>query len=214
MENEVMSLGTVKERIVRVANELKITKEGKNTFAHYEYIKPEDLQNALKPLYLKYRLFAHFGMRKLDNNKNEAILRIEDWDTDVGRQIYTMVVDNIELKGANSVQSVGGMRTYCNRYLLMTAFNIASDKDDLDSNRVITKDLGAKVNKTSSQVQSIISQIDKIAQELGAIKGKDTVVEIIKKHHRTANYRTIADIELAQELLNELTDELSKTKES
>jgi hypothetical protein len=166
-EESISDIGTmtVRERIVRISNELKISKEGRNTFSDYDYIRPDDLQDALKPLYLKYRIFAHFGMRKLKDGKNEAVLRIEDWNTDSGRQIYTLTVDDISIKGANSAQNVGGLRTYCNKYLLMTAFNISSDEDDLDNGKNTNGgDKKPKAENVKSGDEILASELIKLCQ--------------------------------------------------
>lgn len=124
---------SVKERIARISNELVIIKTGYNDYSKYFYITPEDLFTPLKPLLLKYRIFTHFNVRRLQDGRNEAVLRVEDFDGEEGRQVYTMNVGDITLKGANEVQSMGGLRTYCERYLTMSAFKVAENEDDLDN---------------------------------------------------------------------------------
>jgi hypothetical protein len=124
---------SVKERIIRISNELRVEKTGWNAYSTYAYNTPSDIDNPLKPLLLKYRLFPHFALRKKENNKNEAVLRVEDFDSEDGRQIYTMTTEDITLKAANTAQSSAGLRTFCRRYLLMTAFNISDDESDYDA---------------------------------------------------------------------------------
>lgn len=125
---------SVKERIIRVSNELKIEKTGWNAYGEYAYITPEDLENSLRPLLLKYRLFTHIDVKHIEDNRNIATLTITSFESDDDPQIYTMNVPDISLKAASAVQSVAGLRTYCTRYLKMSAFNVAENSDDLDSN--------------------------------------------------------------------------------
>jgi len=127
---------SVKERMMRISNELKVEKTGWNAYSTYAYSTPSDIDNPLKPLLLKYRLFQHFALRKKDDDSNEAILRIEDFDSDDGRQIYTMTSKDITLKATNVAQSTAGLRTFCRRYLQMTAFNISDDNSDYDAQEV------------------------------------------------------------------------------
>lgn len=129
---EIKSM-SVKERIIRVSNELKIEKTGWNAYGEYAYITPEDLENALRPLLLKYRLFTHIDVKHIEDNRNIAKLTITSFESDEDPQIYTMNVPDISLKAASAVQSVAGLRTYCTRYLKMSAFNVAENSDDLDS---------------------------------------------------------------------------------
>lgn len=146
---EMMS---VKERIIRISNELKIEKTGWNTYGEYAYITPEDLENALRPLLLKYRTFTHLDVRHMENGRNIAVLTISTFENDDDVQIYTMDVPDITLKAANAAQSVAGLRTYCSRYLKMSAFNVAENSDDLDANN--NSDTGENKKGTAKEKQS------------------------------------------------------------
>jgi hypothetical protein len=195
---------TVKERIIRISNEIEVNKGGFNTYSEYEYIRPDDLQIALKPLYLKYRLFAHFNLRKLKDGKNEAILRIEDFDSDVGRQIYSMVVEDITMKAANSAQNVGGLRTYCNRYLLMTAFNISSNEDDLDNEKNSGGDKKPKEStKKNAGEDAAMKNLINICKEKAVID-RDAVVAMITKYHNSGVVNNVKGIDNINKLMDEL----------
>lgn len=146
---EMMS---IKERIIRISNELKIEKTGWNTYGEYAYITPEDLENALRPLLLKYRTFTHLDVRHMENGRNIAVLTISTFENDDDVQIYTMDVPDITLKAANAAQSVAGLRTYCSRYLKMSAFNVAENSDDLDANN--NSDTGENKKGTAKEKQS------------------------------------------------------------
>jgi len=147
----------LKERIILIANELKIDKTGYNTYSEYFYLKPDDLSNALKPLLLKYRIFDHFEPQELDDGRTRYTLRLEDFDSEAVI-IYTMTVSEVILKGANNVQSKGAQRTYVKRYLLMTAFDIAEDSDDPDNSDVSQnlEDAQLKEPKTKTETGNTI----------------------------------------------------------
>ena len=200
-----ISAMTVKERIVRISNELRITKEGRNTYSEYDYIRPNDIQEALKPLYLKYGVFTHFGMRKNNQGKNEGVLRVEDWNTDVGRQIYTMAVDDIQIKGANAAQNVGGLRTYCHKYLLMTAFNISSDEDDLDNDKNRGEDKAPKAAAKKDEPKTESADLIKLCQEKAKID-KNAVIGAIKKYHESGIIHNVKK----PEDIRKLTEDLKK----
>ena len=201
----------IKERITRIANELKIGKEGKNTFADYDYIRPDDLDNALKPLYLEYHLFAHFDMERLENEKNLAILKIEDWSTDEGAQVYTMTVDDVSIKGANAAQNNGGLRTYCKRYVLMSAFHISDNKDDLDNNKVPADPPAHKATKSKSEESTAKEILLKLCQEKAKID-RERVLELIKKY--SADGSDLVSKVKGLENINNLTEELNNIGEA
>lgn len=154
MDSGDLNIGmmSVKERIIRISNELKIEKTGWNTYGEYAYITPEDLENALRPLLLKYRTFTHLDVRHMENGRNIAVLTISTFENDDDAQIYTMDVPDITLKAANAAQSVAGLRTYCSRYLKMSAFNVAENSDDLDANN--NSDTGENKKGTAKEKQS------------------------------------------------------------
>jgi arsenate reductase-like glutaredoxin family protein len=64
----------------------------------------------------------------------------------------------------------------------------------------------AKAEPDASELEGIIAKIDAAAKAVGEKHGKDKVVEIIKNHHTTANYKSIKDINKAKGLLKELED--------
>ena len=182
MEENIKNM-SVKERTARISNELVVIKTGFNEYSKYTYITPEDLFTPLKPLLLKYRLRMLYNVRRTRDGRNEAVLRIEDFDTDVGRLIYTMNVGDITLKGANEVQSMGGLRTYCKRYLVMDAFDVVENSDDLDSKDTTTDDKKNKkevkkdpTNEAKAELQTICRE--KIKEDEG---NRETIMEILKK---------------------------------
>ena len=67
-------MNTLQEKIVLIMNELRAQKDGKNTFANYNYFKPDDLLNLLNPLLLKHKLFCKFNLIYKDQNSAKNAL--------------------------------------------------------------------------------------------------------------------------------------------
>ena len=116
---------SLKERILLVMNEIRISKNGKNTFQNYEYFKPEEINQKVNPLFLKYKIFPWFytdfeqyeteTLETLGENtsittkkdyREVAVLKLQDIlkkDEDV---VYKMPIKNIDIKGANEMQKM------------------------------------------------------------------------------------------------------------
>jgi len=131
-ENFTVQGKSLREKILGLANEVKIGKDGFNEFSNYNYFSPDVLFGLVKPLLLKYRIFAHFGAIEQENNITVYVLKLFDLDSDA-HEDYDMSVTSITLKGANAIQSKGAQRTYSFRYLLQAALYISNDEDDLDN---------------------------------------------------------------------------------
>lgn len=129
---------SVRERIVRIQNEFRINKDGKNTFANYDYYKPDTILQKLNPLLEKYRLHTRFDLTN-EGEYFRGVLVISDWDTDKGDVTYIFDILKASVKGANEAQNSGATLTYCKRYSLMNAFNIADNDVDFDSNNMTSK---------------------------------------------------------------------------
>lgn len=131
MESETKK--SVKERIVIISNEIRVTKAGKNDFMKAEYFKPDDIMRALNPLLEKYRLFSYFKMVFLKEiEMYSAELTIEDLDS-LDMKVYYFHIPMQVLKGAGEAQSAGATITYAKRYSFMNVFNISDNKSDLDN---------------------------------------------------------------------------------
>ena len=114
---------TLKARILTISNEIRLKKDGENTYAKYDYFTPDGILTVLNPLLLKYGIFSHFSLTKNENTYT-GTLELSDVETE-SSLLYSMESPEIEIKGTNPVQSLGGLQTYIKRYLLMNAFNKA-----------------------------------------------------------------------------------------
>lgn len=202
---------SVRERIMRISQEVgTVNKQGRNDYGGYDYIRPDDLEAALKPLYLKYELFVHFFIRPKSEGRNEAVLRVSDWNDEKKQEVYTMWASDISLKGANAAQSMGGLMTYCKKYLLMNAFHISSSELDPDSGNKHSDVAESSAKKTSAKKESKPKTDDtrialnKLCQEKAKID-KEALMEILKSFSDTGKLSEVADKDIPK-----LTEEINK----
>jgi len=154
---------SVKKRIVKIANLLRLEKDGRNTFSGYDYFKPDSILAAINPLLEEYDLFTKFELKVHPTKENYYVgeLTIEDVDTEDGKQIYEFDIEKAEVKGANAAQNSGATLTYGKRYSLMNAFNIADNDDDYDSNKMTELQKGSsKTNKNTNIKKSTKDRVN------------------------------------------------------
>jgi hypothetical protein len=125
---------SIKQKIVKISKELRITKDGENKFANYNYFKPDDILKALNPLMEKYDLFMSFNLPYNDSKKMyEGTLYFEDLTDEKQNLTYKFDIPLTQVKGASEAQGAGATMTYCKRYSIQNAFGIADNSDDLDA---------------------------------------------------------------------------------
>lgn len=228
--NVDLNATSLMERVLYVINEIRISKNGKNTFSNYEYFKPEEINKRVNPLLMKYKIFPLYRTffqpydvevtEYYDNNEGNRIvskkelkeiaeLRFKDVlkkDEDI---VYQMPIERIDIKGANKMQNLGGVRTYSKRYLYMEALNISDDNLDLDSTSMADKSK-AKPSSKDTKVATIINKIQlKIESLRSSGKADSEIAAAIKGVYQdggkpSANYKTCDDPDTAQIILEAL----------
>jgi hypothetical protein len=146
---------SVKKRIIKIANLLRVKKDGENKFANYSYFQPDVILANLNPLLEEYDLFTKFELKVHPTKEDYYLgeLTIEDVDTEDGKQIYEFDIEKAEVKGANKAQNSGATLTYAKRYSLMNAFNIADNDDDFDSNKMTELQKKGKNNVQNNNIK-------------------------------------------------------------
>ena len=110
------------EKITNIKSDFlkaNVKKSGKNKFANYTYYELADITPVLIELCKQYGIFTKFSY-----TKGEATLEIVNIENPNEREIYTSPMEELELKGCNKIQALGGCETYSRRYLYMSAFDI------------------------------------------------------------------------------------------
>lgn len=119
-------------------SQAELKKSGENKFSGFTYYELGDFIPTIIALCADYGLFTHISF----SNK-EGILTITDTNkdhavtTEMGYTLYDSIdyicpLKEVELKGANAIQSLGATQTYIRRYLYMNAFDIV-EADAFDS---------------------------------------------------------------------------------
>lgn len=148
------------EKIQKVKEEFlakNIKKSGQNKFAGFSYYELSDITPPLIELCNKYKLFTAFRF-----TNEEAVLEIVNIEEPKEVQLYSSPMEELELKGCNKIQALGGTETYQRRYLYMAAFDIIEadlfDKTSgISDEKLITK---AQIKKIGELVEDIPAMLN------------------------------------------------------
>lgn len=150
----------------------QLPKTGKNTYSNYNYYQLDDIMPSIIELCNKYNLFT-----KPTFTQEEARLIIIDCDA-IGKDekpsqtIYTSPMKDIDMKGANAIQCLGGVETYQRRYLYMAAFDI-TEGDMFDGENP------KRGKKTTTETNINSEKIIKCAKYFSGLKDSNTKKEVI-----------------------------------
>ena len=169
---------------------MKLKKSGKNKFAGFEYFELADIIPAINKIFNDKKLFSQFSIQE-----GYATLTITDSEKPTDFVIFTSPVAELELKGCNSIQALGGVHTYLRRYLYMNALEIVeADLFDAVSGKEEKKPAKVtpikKVPEMSDSDLDIISGLQAITdtanlnlyynQNKSKVKDKDAFIEACK----------------------------------
>lgn len=102
--------------------EANLKKSGQNKFANYNYFELADFLPTIINLCNENGLFTQISFT------NElAYLTIVNAEKADETVTYTSPMRELELKGCNLIQALGGVETYSRRYLYMSAFDIVEN---------------------------------------------------------------------------------------
>lgn len=113
---------------------------------------------------------------------------------------------NLELKGANAVQLLGGVETYLRRYLYMTVLDIveADQFDNMPSPDLRKPSKAAQAAPIQPSSAEFVDEVGKIVSSLTPDQ-KKSAGEIVKSlNNGSANIREITDVQLQAKILEAL----------
>ena len=147
--------------------EMNLKKSGKNDFAKFEYFELADFLPRVNHLFKIYKLFSVFSIGT-DNLATLTIINSEDENGE--RVVFTSPVEELELKGCNKIQALGGVHTYLKRYLYVNALEIV-ENDLFDKVSGKKEATGAKKPKEQEEEQAktfcTLAQKDELKAILG-----------------------------------------------
>ena len=124
------------QKIKKELSEMKLKKTGVNKFSNYTYYELKDFVPELIKLCDKYEIFTKFNFEK--TMVTLKVINCENLEEVVE---YSSPIEELEIKGANKIQSLGGIQTYLRRYLYMNAFDIVEDDYfDKENTEIIKKE--------------------------------------------------------------------------
>ena len=146
--------------------EANIKKSGKNKFANYTYYELADITPVLIKLCDEYKVFTKFSY-----TKDLATLEIINIENPSEKEIYTSPMEELELKGCNKIQALGGTETYSRRYLYMSAFDII-ENDMFDA--VVSEEKLKETTKILVDIKKLMIEKKVLPEEVSEHFGKNS----------------------------------------
>ena len=211
---------SIYEKLANIQNELKAPKNQYNSFGKYNYRNAEDIEEALKPICLKYRATCLISEVTTEELANELITKVTvslmDWDSENVVTVVGRAREERTKKGMDASQVSGGAQSYATKYALSQMFLIDDSKDaDTDADYIQTgranqKQAPAKPKKQDEPVISIekanyyLKEIATISSEKGKQEG--SIAQWFLQHLNVADYKQIkqSQVEQAEMLLGKL----------
>lgn len=103
-----------------------LKKSGKNAFSGFTYFELADFIPTVNVIFEELKLCSNFSI--LDNTASLTIINSEKIEE---QTTFTMPTAELQLKGCSAIQALGGVNTYCRRYLYLNALEIV-EADMLD----------------------------------------------------------------------------------
>lgn len=126
----------LQKKLTQVQSELKAPKKQWNKFGNYSYRSAEDIQEALKPLLLKYELtLVITDSVELIGNRFyvKATAVLTSGDSSLTVSAYAREPENV--KGQGEAQITGATSSYARKYCLAGLFLLDDTKDSDGTNK-------------------------------------------------------------------------------
>jgi len=136
--------------------EANIKKSGLNRFANYSYYELADLTPYIIKFCKEVGLFTQITFANGD-----ATLIIRNIDKPEEFEQYVSPMKELELKGCNQIQALGGVETYSRRYLYLSAFDII-ENDMFDS--VVSEEEKIEIPALEDEILVGEMQVEKIKE--------------------------------------------------
>lgn len=136
-----------------------LKKSGKNKFSGFTYYELADFIPTVNIIFEELKLCSNFSIA--DNTAKLEIINTEKPEEII---LFTMPTAELELKGCTAIQALGGVNTYCRRYLYLNALEIV-ESDMLDGKAGDIQEKKKPVPPKKSEVNNDDMAIyDKVAQ--------------------------------------------------
>ena len=151
--------------------EMNLKKSGKNKYAGFTYYELGDFLPAINEICNKIGLCPIINF-----DEQYATMKIYDCDNADIYIEFTSPMKEIEQKGCNPIQSLGGVETYSRRYLYLTAFEIVendfydgiSGSETKEKNNNVSRETLIKITKSIDKYATLTN---KTPEEVRAVIG-------------------------------------------
>ena len=171
-------------RVTLQAQNLK--KSGKNGYSGFTYFELADFLPTVNVIFDELKLCSNFSI--FENIAHLYIYNSEKPDEQI---IFTMPTAELQLKGCTAIQALGGVNTYCKRYLYLNALEIV-EADMLD--------------KKAGAIEEDIDTDKKYLDELAACEDIETLKEVYQKNYNKVQNKR-AYTQLKDSMKGHLTDD-------
>ena len=97
----------------------KLKKSGKNSYSGFEYFELRDFLPTLNKIFNDKGLCSNFSIA--NDNASLKVINTEKPEEVIE---FTSPIEDLDLKGCNKIQALGGVHTYMKRYLYLNALEI------------------------------------------------------------------------------------------
>lgn len=209
---------SIYEKLANIQNELKAPKNQYNSFGKYNYRNAEDIEEALKPICLKYRATCLISEVTTEELASELITKVTvslmDWDSENVVTVIGRAREERTKKGMDASQVSGGAQSYATKYALSQMFLIDDSKDaDTDADYIQSGRANQKQAPAKKKDEPVISieKANYYLKEIAIIaeaKGKEdgSIARWFLQHLNVADYKQIkqSQVEQAEMLLGKL----------
>lgn len=180
----------------------KLKKSGKNKFSGFDYFELSDFLPAINEIFNKQKLFSRFLI-----NDKQATLEIINTEKTDETILFSMPTAELELKGCNKLQALGGVNTYLRRYLYLNALEIVeADLFDAEAGKDNKKPAAEKNTATENKSEQIFNEMADadfdLINGLKAINDKPNLVKYYNENRANAKNQ----IKFGKEYTNRLKE--------
>ncbi|MBO4516756.1 ERF family protein [bacterium] len=136
----------------------KLKKSGRNTYSGFDYYELADIVPTIINGCNDNKLYTHTSF-----NNELATLQIINIEKPEEKVEFTSPMRDLQLKGCNDLQALGGIETYSRRYLFLMAFDIV-EADSFDATNTL-QEVKSVFPKTKELKTPTLEDITKIMME-------------------------------------------------
>lgn len=115
-----------------ILQEKNLKKSGKNAYSGFTYFELADFIPTVNIIFNELKICSNFSI--FDNIAHLYIYNSEKPDEQI---LFTMPTAELQLKGCTAIQALGGVNTYCRRYLYLNALEIVeADMFDPEAGKI------------------------------------------------------------------------------